>query len=487
MSEASKFWETVKNNLRSKNPDNKLMATWFDPTQLVDVEKSNDNCRFRLGVPTDLHKYWISENFFDRICQEISTIYQNPFSVELIVTGEHAPVESENPRALGHAMTQKDLTQSLQDQQEQQREAQIQQNMLRATQGSAAVQRSGQHDVLNPEYTFSTFVVGRNTEFVHAASHYIAENPGADGYNPLFILGPTGMGKTHLMNAVGNHIRKSKPNTRISYVSAEKFLNECVSGIRRNEMDKFRTKYREECDILLIDDIQILGRTEAVQEEFFHTLNHFFEQRRQIVVASDKMPKEINGLADRIRTRLEGGLIADIQMPEIETRVAILRYKAERKNIQLPEDVVQYIARLSKRSIRELEGNLNKLKMFTELRGLQISLQLAKEVLGSHDDTANISVEEIQKMVGAHFKIRMADLKSSSRYKPIVTARQVAMFLIKKYLNKSLQDIGRAFGGRDHTTVINALRKIENQLTQNSDLKNDINELERQIQNITGV
>lgn len=452
------------------------MATWFSPTQLLDIDQKDNVCNFRLGVPTDLHKYWIQENFFDRICQEISSIYNKPFGVELIVTGEHQPVDPESQRAVRQAMTQPESSVAYQPQS--------------STPASSAkpVQKNQNHSInLNEDYTFSTFVVGRNTEFVHAASYYIAQNPGADGYNPLFILGPTGMGKTHLMNAIGNHIKQTRPDASINYLSAERFLNECVSGIRRNEMDKFRDRYRHQPDILLIDDIQILGRTEAVQEEFFHTINHFFEQRKQIVVASDKMPKEINGLEGRIRTRLEGGLITDIQMPEIETRVAILRYKAERKNIHLSEDVVQYIARISKRSIRELEGNLNKLKMFTELRGLSISLSLSKEVLGSHDDNTDITVEDIQRLVSDQFKIRITDLKSASRFRPIVTARQVAMFLIKKYLNKSLQEIGRAFGGRDHTTVINALRKVESQLSKDSDLKSNIIELDRQIQNITGV
>ena len=407
MSEATKFWETIKKNLKAKNPDNKLMATWFDPTQLVNIEKSEQDCRFKLGVPTDLHKYWISENFFDRICQEISTLYAQPFSVELIVTGEHKPLTPENPRSLRQAMnhSEQEYSATAAPSQAQNMPTQPQYTGIHSTSMPPPPKR----DILNHDYTFSTFVVGRNTEFVHAASYYIAQNPGADGCNPLFILGPTGMGKTHLMNAIGNHLKVGNPNFRITYVSAEKFLNECVSGIRRNEMDKFRQKYRDQSDMLLIDDIQVLGRTEAVQEEFFHTLNHYFEKRQQVVVASDKMPKEINGLADRIRTRLEGGLIADIQMPEIETRVAILRYKAERKGIPLPEDVVQYIARISKRSIRELEGNLNKLKMFTELRGLDINLALAKEVLGSHDDTAHISVEDIQKMTGAYFKVRLSD------------------------------------------------------------------------------
>jgi chromosomal replication initiator protein len=342
-------------------------------------------------------------------------------------------------------------------------------------------------DMLNSDYTFSTFVVGRNNEFAHAASFSIAENPGKENYNPLFICGPTGMGKTHLLNAVGNHIRSYFPHLRILYVSAERFLNECISSIRRNEMDKFRLRYRDKCDVLLMDDIQILGRGEAVQEEFFHTLNDFFEKDQQVIVASDRMPKDIKGLEDRIRTRLEWGLIADIQMPDIETRVAILKYKAERKSIVLPNEVVSYIARISKRSIRELEGNLNKIKMYSELQGVPIGQDLAKRVLSTHDDVATITIDDIQKLVSDHYKVRLPDMKSKTRTKPLVVARQVAMWLVKKHLDKSLVDIGRSFGGKDHTTVMNALRRIEDQLNKDSEIKRDVEELEGRIHNITGL
>jgi chromosomal replication initiator protein len=252
-------------------------------------------------------------------------------------------------------------------------------------------------------------------------------------------------------------------------------------------MDEFRLKYRKKSDILLMDDIQILGRGERVQEEFFHTMNEFFEKKQQVIVASDRMPKDIKGLEDRIRTRLEWGLIADIQMPDLETRMAILKYKAERKLIRIPHDVVNYIARISKRSIRELEGNLNKVQMFSELQGLNISLDLAKKVLATHDDFTHLAVEDILKICADHYRVRITDLKSKSRLKPIVVARQMSMFLIKKHLDKSLVEIGRSFGGRDHTTVINALKKIDNQLVQNSDLKRDFDELEGRIHNITGL
>ena len=300
---------------------------------------------------------------------------------------------------------------------------------------------AGQRDMLNTDYTFSTFVVGRNNEFAHAASHSIAENPGKESYNPLFICGPTGMGKTHLLNAVGNHIRVNFPHLRILYISAERFLNECISSIRRHEMDKFRLRYREKCDVLLMDDIQVLGRGEAVQEEFFHTLNDFFEKDQQVIVASDRMPKDIKGLEDRIRTRLEWGLIADIQMPDIETRVAILKYKSERKNMMLPNEVVSYVARISKRSIRELEGNLNKVKMFSELQGLPIGLDLAKRVLTTHDDIATLAVDDVVKHVSEHYEVRMPDMKSKTRTKTIVIAREGDMELIKKDRDRSLVDI----------------------------------------------
>lgn len=470
------FWGLVKNNLTSKNSGNKLLQTWFEPTDLLEVESlSGNNKRFKLGVPTELHKYWISENLFDRICSEISCLIQNPFEVELIVTGKALPVDPESPTALHQVMTTNDPSYE-------KRDSPIEINSLAIT---PPPQKKSHF--LNPEYSFSTFVVGRNNEFAHATSYRIAQRPGSEGYNPLFICGPTGMGKTHLLHAVGNHIRENLPHLKISYVSAERFLNECISSIRRGEMDKFRVRYRERCDLLLMDDIQVLGRGEAVQEEFFHTLNDFFDKGRQVVVASDRMPKDIKGLEDRIRTRLEWGLIADIQMPEFETRLAILRYKAEKKMIPISDEVATYIAKISKRSIRELEGNLNKVKMFSELQGLQINLDVTKKVLAVHDETTTMTIEDIQKLCGEHFKVRVVDLKSKNRSKPLLLARQLSMYLIKNHLDKSLVEIGRSFGGRDHTTVLNSLRKIEKELVKNSDLKRDFEDLQNRIHNITGV
>lgn len=465
------FWLQVKNSLKAKNQNNKPLQMWFEPTNLVGVEDRQSGRCFTLGVPTELHKFWISQNLLGGICSEISAHYQNPFQIELVVTGQGTL--SVQDAASSTAQLQMDGVKAP--------------ATLEVESGVSGTGFGSHRDMLNADYTFGTFVVGRNNEFAHAASFSISENPGKENYNPLFICGPTGMGKTHLLNAVGNHIRMGFPHLRILYVSAERFLNECISSIRRSEMDRFRIRYRDKCDVLLMDDIQVLGRGEAVQEEFFHTLNDFFEKGQQVIVASDRMPKDIKGLEDRIRTRLEWGLIADIQMPDIETRVAILKYKAERKSIMLPNEVVGHVARISKRSIRELEGNLNKIKMFSELQGVPIDMDLAKRVLSTHDDIATITIDDIQKLVADHYKIRLPDMKSKTRTKPLVVARQVAMYLVKKHLDRSLVDIGRSFGGKDHTTVMNALRRIDDQLNKDSEIKRDIEELEGRIHNITGV
>jgi chromosomal replication initiator protein len=454
-------WQQIKANIISKNQQNQPLIMWFNPTEFLGIETLTDGHVIRLSVPTPLHQYWISQNLLETISAEVSAIYGFPFHLDLVVIKPAVEEESLVVDTSAHKT----------------------ESVPFAPKSHFAAGK----DSLNPEYTFSTFVVGRNNEFAHAVSHSIANNPGAENYNPLFICGPTGMGKTHLLNSVGNHVRENFPHLVICYCSAERFLNECISSIRRNEMHKFRQKYREKCHVLLMDDIQILGRTEAVQEEFFHTLNDFFEKGQQVIVASDRMPKDIMGLEDRIRTRLEWGLIADIQMPDLETRVAILRYKAERKGISLSQDVISYIARISKTSIRQLEGNLNKIKMFAELQGVPISLELSRKILAQHDETRNLTIDDIQKLVADHFKVRIVDLKGKSRTQPLVLARQICMSLAKKHCDKSLVEIGRAFGGKDHSTVINAMRRVESQLQINPDIKKDFNEIESRIHNLTGV
>ncbi|KYG68973.1 chromosomal replication initiator protein DnaA [Bdellovibrio bacteriovorus] len=467
----SSFWTLIKSKMKSRNDNNKLLDTWLDPIEYVNTAGTQERPRIILGVPNALHQYFVIENLQDKIYTEISDTYGKPFEVEFSITGNKVNAHIETSHIPDEVMGGTEILQA---------------QLARAQNIQITQPRSGQ-DTLNQELTFSTFVVGKNSEFAHAACFNVARNPGADDYNPLYIYGPVGMGKTHLLHAAGNHIREQYPQLRITYISAERFMNECISAIRRHEMDKFRQKYRENSDILLVDDVQFIARGEAVQEEFFHTINSFIDSRKQVILASDRMPKDIHGLEDRSRTRLERGLIADITMPDLETRIAILRYKAEKFNVRLPEDVVNYIARISKRSIRELEGNLKKVKMFSELQGLPIDHELVKRILSHHETQSTISVEEIMKLVADHYKVRVLDLKSSTRAKPIVVPRQIAMYLIKKFLDKSLVDIGKAFGGKDHTTVMNALERVKNLQSTDQDISKDIEDLEQRIHNITGV
>lgn len=486
MSENQDFWARIKENLKKK--DNQRLNLWIEPTELINIQDNNGNLEFQLGVPTFLHEYWITQNFLSNIREEIRNFYTNPFELKLVVD----PAINKKNESQNVSPQESHLAKTLTQHQERSQQSSYISNTYRPQPQEFEAPRRDVRNLSSNEqlistYTFSSFVVGRNNEFAHAACHSVAENPAARTYNPLFIYGPTGLGKTHLLNAVGNHILTNNPNIRIRYVTGSRFFNECIASIRRQEMDKFRQKYCEDSDLLLLDDVHIFNRGEAVQEEFFHILNEYLETNRQVVVSSDKMPKDIKGLAERIRTRLEWGLIADIQMPDIETRIAILRYKAEQQNIKLPADVVNYIARTFKRSIRELEGSLNKVKIFSDLNGVNIDINLCKKILEAHVDQRTLTVEEVQQMVADYYKVRINDLKSKSRTKPIVTARQVAMYLIKKHLDKSLVEIGRAFGGRDHTTVINAVKRTESQQSKDSDLARDIDELDTSIHNITGL
>lgn len=475
----SDFWKKIKDGLILRNKDNKLAETWISPIEYVETQGSAERPKIILGVPSNIHHYFVIENLFNQIYTEISAEFRVDFELDVVVTGPKSTPNPE-PQNLSEAFSPMDQAPP---RAETYAKSSNSPNFSYSRPGTSVTA-----DVLSPELLFSTFVVGRNTEFAHAACYNIAQNPGgADGYNPLFIFGPVGMGKTHLLHAVGNQVRQSFPNLRITYVSAERLINECISCMRRNEMDKFRQKYRDSSDIFLVDDVQYIGKTDAVQQEFFHIINSFIEQKKQVVLASDRMPKDILGLEDRSRSRLEWGLIADISMPDVETRVAILRYKAEKMGLRINEEVVNYIAKISKRSIRELEGNLKKVKMFSELQGLTIDIELARRVLATHETTTTITLEDIQKLVADHFKVRMTDMKSTTRAKQIVVPRQISMYLIKKHLDKSLVDIGRAFGGKDHTTVMNALERVNFLQSKDLGIKNDIDELTTRIHNITGV
>ncbi len=338
---------------------------------------------------------------------------------------------------------------------------------------------------LNPIYTFENFIKGPENcfalEVCQSLSTYPSNLQSEKSINPLFIYGPSGLGKTHLLCAFGHKIQASFPELKLLYTSGEGFLNQCISAFRHKKMQAFKEKFRDSCDILLVDDIQIIGKGSAVQDEFFYTLNTFLENSKQVVIASDRMPKELGGIEDRIKTRFEWGVIADIQVPCIETRIAILKSKIARKNLLVPEDVIEYIASISKKSVRELEGNLNKLKMFSELRGIGFSMDLAQKILACHEDTKTLTIDEIQKHVCQHYKIRFQDIKSKSRKKEILLPRQVAMSLAKDILNTSLTNVGRAFGGRDHSTVLNALKKVDTLRQKNSNFDREIKSLTARI------
>lgn len=341
-----------------------------------------------------------------------------------------------------------------------------------------------QRSQLNPKYTFDTFVIGNSNRFAHAASLAVAEAP-AQAYNPLFIYGGVGLGKTHLMHAIGHYILNQTPNAKVVYVSSEKFTNELINSIRDDRNNQFRNKYRN-VDVLLIDDIQFIAGKESTQEEFFHTFNALHEANKQIVISSDRPPKEIPTLEDRLRSRFEWGLIADIQPPDLETRIAILKKKAKVENIDVPDDVMQYIASKIQSNIRELEGALIRIVAYSSLTNKKITLELAEEALKdiiSSDKPKKITVKLIKEVVSKEFNIKVEDFNSRKRTKSIAYPRQIAMYLTRELTDLSLPKIGEEFGGRDHTTVIHAYDKITEDMANNDDFKNVIDKL---IKEITG-
>jgi chromosomal replication initiator protein len=315
--------------------------------------------------------------------------------------------------------------------------------------------------VRDSRYTFETFVVGSSNQFAQAACLAVAEHPSA-AYNPLFLYGGVGLGKTHLLHAIGHRLTQSHPQIRVQYLSTEKFTNELIGAIRYDKTQDFRQRYRT-IDLLLIDDVQFLSGKERTQEEFFHTFNDLHESRRQIVLSSDRAPKEIPDIEERLRSRFAWGLIADTQPPDFETRVAILKKKAELDRLPLPEEVAYFIATKIKSNIRELEGSLVRIRAFCTLSGRELSLDLAQEVLANilGPDERRVSVEDIQRRVAEVFTVKPQDLRAKIRTKAVAFPRQVAMYLARQLTSDSYADIGRGFGGKDHTTVLHAVKKIE--------------------------
>jgi len=344
-----------------------------------------------------------------------------------------------------------------------------------------AAQSSGEPPVaaagLSARYTFDSFVVGNSNQFAQAACQAVAELP-SRAYNPLFIYGGVGLGKTHLLHAVGHQIARLYPHLRLLYLSTERFTNDLINAIRYDRTAEFRAKYRT-IDLLLIDDIQFISGKERTQEEFFHTFNDLYEARKQIVVSSDAAPKEIPDLEERLRSRFEWGLIADIQPPDFETRVAILKKKAEIERVRLPDDVAYLIASRIKANIREIEGSLTRMIAFCSLSGRDMSVELAQEVLTDlwGEEERVITMDHIQRKVAEFFGIKLSDMRAKNRTKSVAFPRQVAMYLSRQLTHASLSDIGRAFGGKDHTTVIHAVSKLQVMLQEDPKLKQTIDTL----------
>ncbi len=432
-------WEKILEHIeRRVNPHS--FNTWFRPTRL---EESSDG-RLIVRVPTRL--------FRKRLTETYSQILQGVLAEVGLPDAQLEFICSEPELAAASTVASQPSAQ-------------------------AKLDFDSVNHQLNPRYTFDTFVVGASNQFAHAASQAVAEQP-SKSYNPLFLYGGVGLGKTHLMQAIGHTIKKRNPAARLTYVSAEKFTNEVIASIRFDRMTSFRDRVRS-MDVLLVDDIQFIAAKERTQEEFFHTFNALYDQQKQIVISSDCPPKEISSIEERLRSRFEWGLIADIQMPDLETKIAILQKKAESERVKLPDDVAEYIARSIKSNIRELEGALIRLTAYASLTGCEIDHATAQQVLRNLIDTHDkkVTIEQIQKRVGEHFGLRAQDLKVRSNSKVIAYPRQVAMFLVKQLTAASLPEIGRQFGGKHHTTVLHSINKIENLRRTDKDLNRTINRL----------
>lgn len=427
--------EIIKNKISQQN-----YQTWIRP---INISSISDSSIF-LSVPNKFFKEWLIDNYTDIITSSLSEIIGAPVTVDYSV--DHASFTQSEPVADGISSHISEKT----------------------------ISRSP-HPSLNLHYSFDRFVVGTSNQFAHAAAVSVAQQP-ASHYNPLFIYGGVGLGKTHLLNAIGLQTLSIYPSKNILYVSAEEFMNELINSIRFDKMQKFRDKYRN-IDSLLIDDIQFIAGKERTQEEFFHTFNTLHDSGKQIVVTSDKFPKDIPNLERRLRSRFEWGLIADIQVPETETRIAILEKKAQENSISLPQDVAHYIASIADSNIRELEGILTRVAAFSSLTGREIDKQLVKDMIKNlikHTTQRETNVDEILKVVALKYKVKVQDIKSNKKYKNLVLPRQVAMYLSRRLTNLSFPDIGQKIGGRDHSTVIYANKKISKLLETDTELHHTI-------------
>jgi chromosomal replication initiator protein len=434
--------------------------TWLKPTRYSHAEQK----KLFVRVPTPEFRH-IGEKYADLIQEAIETLGLEFDDVEFITPEEHSTHStSEGPR--NHAARPDAGFAPV--------SAHSHSAPSRATQARFDWDSAAQ---LNARYTFDAFVKGAGNQFAHAAAQAVAERP-SKAYNPLFLYGGVGMGKTHLMQAIGHEVKRHQPGASICYLSSEKFTNEMINSLRYDKMTSFRDKFRN-VDVLLIDDIQFLAQKERTQEEFFHTFNALHESMKQIVIASDRPPKELAEVEDRLRNRFEWGLIADIQPPDLETKVAILQKKAESERVSLPIDVALFIAGNIRSNVRELEGALIRLTAYCSLTAVEINLPTAQQVLKNFIEaqTKKVTIESIQKAVAEQFGLRVTEIKAKNNSRAIVYPRQIAMYLTKHLTEASLPEIGRQFGGKHHTTVMHSVEKIEQQRQGDKDLNRLLNKI----------
>ena len=450
------IWTQASDTLRSMvNPD--LFNLWFDPIQLDSIEENSAT----LKVPNEFCAVWLKDNYKELLQDVLSHITGNKLTVQFEINSESAPSKTAPKQPSGSRKPTRAKS---------------------ATTTRADKNRDSMEKLFNPKNTFSTFVVGDNNSFAHAAALAVAQSPGRS-YNPLFLYGGVGLGKTHLLHAIAHYALEENPRLKVSYLSSEKFTNKYIDAIQNNELAKFRRTYRK-TDILLIDDIQFLAGKERIQEEFFHTFNALHEAHKQIVMTCDQPANEIKNLEQRLVSRFEWGLVTDMQPPDYETRLAILRKKAASIDVQVPEDVVALLAKRIRSNIRRLEGALIRVSSYQSLTGKPMTSSdvegLLKDLFHEEGRTV-ISIDQIQKRVAEHYDIRLADMTSRRRPENIAFPRQVAMFLSRELTGKSLNSIGEAFGGRDHGTVLHACRLVRDRMEVDMDVRQAVRYLEGQI------
>ncbi len=447
------LWEQALNIIKGEISEISF-NTWIKSCTPISI---SDNI-LKLSVPNEFTKGILDTRYKDLLIQALKIVTSRKFKIEFYL--------------------ESDLEEEKENEEKQKEEKKENTNDV---DGSIVVSDE-MSATLNPKYTFQSFVIGNSNRFAHAASLAVAESP-AKAYNPLFIYGGVGLGKTHLMHAIGHYILQENPKAKVVYVSSEKFTNELINAIKDDKNEEFRNKYRK-VDVLLIDDIQFIAGKERTQEEFFHTFNALHEENKQIILSSDRPPKEIPTLEDRLRSRFEWGLIADIQPPDFETRMAILKKKADVEGLNVPNEVMVYIATKIKSNIRELEGALIRIVAYSSLTNRDVSVDLASEALKdiiSNKESAPVTVKTIQESVANYYNLRIEDLKSQRRTRNIAYPRQIAMYLSRKLTDMSLPKIGEEFGGRDHTTVIHAYEKISENLKTDEGLQSMINDITKKL------